>query len=93
MTIRVFTSRQADREIEQIADYLSEHSPPAADRFRDALQRARRQLETFPNSGVAGNRPGTRRLIVGSYILSYRRRGDDLEIFAVRHSRRRDARF
>jgi plasmid stabilization system protein ParE len=38
-------------------------------------------------------RPGTRRLIVGNYIVSYRRRGEDVEIFAVRYSRRSDARF
>jgi plasmid stabilization system protein ParE len=40
-----------------------------------------------------GDRPGTRRLVVGNYIVSYRRRGENVEIFAVRDARRRDARF
>jgi plasmid stabilization system protein ParE len=93
MTFQVFNSRRADREIEEIADYLSEHSSRAAQRFREALDRAHRQLQNFPNSGAPGSRPGMRRLIVGNYFVSYRRRGDDVEIFAVRHSRRHDARF
>ena len=93
MTIRVLRSRRADAEVEEVAAYLAEHSPPAADRFLAALERAAEQLAQFPESGARGLRPGTRRLIVGDYIVSYRRRREDVEIFAVRHARRRDARF
>jgi plasmid stabilization system protein ParE len=50
-------------------------------------------LSQFPNSGAPGLRPGTRRLIVDNYIVSYRRRDDEVEIFAVRHASRRDARL
>lgn len=42
----------------------------------------------FPSSGTSGMVPGTRRLMVGNYIISYRRRGSDVEILAVSHSRR-----
>ena len=94
MTIRVGYSRRAAAEAEEITAYLAEYSEPAATRFREGLRRAERQLADFPNSGAPGLRPGTRRLIVGDYILSYRRRGGgDVEVFAVRHARRRDARF
>lgn len=93
MTIRVRRSRRADLEIDEIIEYLAEHSPPAAQRFAEALERAQRQLSEFPNSGAPGLAPGTRRLIVGDYVVSYRRRGENVEIFAVRHARRRDARF
>jgi plasmid stabilization system protein ParE len=65
----------------------------AAERFRGSLERAEQQLEQFPNSGALGIRPGTRRLVVGNYIVSYRRRGEAVEIFAIRDARRRDARF
>jgi toxin ParE1/3/4 len=92
MTIRVLLSRRADAEVEEVTDYLTEHSPRAAARFREALERTRQQLAQFPNSGAPGGVPGTRRLIVGAYVVSYRRRGEDVEIFAVRHARRRDAR-
>jgi plasmid stabilization system protein ParE len=56
------------------------------------MRKAYQQLGAFPNSGAAGVIPGTRRLIVGDYILAYRRRGDAIEVFAVRHARRGDAR-
>lgn len=92
MTVRVFRSRRADAEIEEIAAYLAEHSEPAAARFLEVLHRAQRQLSEFPNSGVPGPVPGTRRLVVGDYIVSYRRRGGGVEIFAVRHASRREAR-
>jgi plasmid stabilization system protein ParE len=92
MTTHVRSSRRANAEIEEITAYLAEHSTPAAERFLVALERARWQLAEFPNSGPPGAVAGTRRLVVGNYIVSYRRRGDDVEIFAVRHARRRDAR-
>jgi plasmid stabilization system protein ParE len=93
MTIRVFRSPRAGIEIEEIATYLAEHSPPAAQRFLQALERARQLLSDFPNCGPPGLSPGTRRLVVGDYIVSYRRRDGDVEIFDVRHARRRDARL
>ena len=92
MTVRVFRSRRADLEVEEIAEYLTEFSLPAARRFLEVLERAQRQLSEFPDSGAPGTRPGTRRLVVGDYIVSYRRRGADIEIFAVRHASRRDSR-
>ena len=90
MTIRVLRSPRAATQIREIATYLEEHSRPAVQRFLEALERGERQLSQFPNSGAPGLVPETRRLILGNYILSYRRRGSDVEIFAVRHARRRD---
>jgi len=90
MTIRVFRSSRAAVEIRKIATYLAEHSQPAAQRFLEALEKAQQQLSDFPNSGAPGPLPGTR-LIVGNYIVAYRRRGSDVEIFALRHTHRRDA--
>ena len=92
MSIRVVYSRRAAAEVEEITASLAEHSQAATDRFSRALERAEQQLSQFPNSGAPGPLPGTRRLIVGNYVVSYRRRGSDVEIFAVRHARRRDAR-
>jgi plasmid stabilization system protein ParE len=86
-------SRRAVVEAEEIVRYLREYSETAARRFDEALRRAEHQLGNFPRSGTPGIRPGTRRLIIGNCIASYRRRGDGIEIFAVRHSRRRDARL
>jgi plasmid stabilization system protein ParE len=92
MRVRVLRSRRAAAEIEEIAAYLAEYSPSAAQRFLEALVQVQRQLADFPNSGASGLLSGTRRLIVGNYIVSYRRLGVDVEIFSVRNARRRDAR-
>ena len=73
MTVRILRSRHAAAEIEEIASYLEEHSPPAAD-FLTALESAQRQPAEFPNSGTPALLSGTRHLILGDYIVSYRRR-------------------
>jgi len=91
MTRSVVYSRRAAAEVEEITAFLAEHSKVAAERFSQSLQRAELQLSQFPNSSAPGPLPGTRRLIVGNYVVSYRRRGSDVEIFAVRHSRPGDA--
>ena len=93
MTVGVVYSRRAAAEVEEITAFLAEHSQPAATRFTEAIARGEQQLAEYPNSGAPGLSPGTRRLIVGAYIVSYRRRATDVEIFAVRHARRRDARL
>ena len=88
MTIRVLRSTRAAAEIREIATYLEEHSRPVAQRFLEALERAEQQLSQFLNSGA----PAPRWLIVANHVVSYWRRGGDVEIFAVRHACRRDAR-
>jgi toxin ParE1/3/4 len=93
MMARILYSRRAAAEVEEIMAFLAEHSPTAAQRFSEAVGRAEQQLSQFPNSGAPGVRPDTRRLIIDDYIVSYRRRDGDVEIFAVRHASRRDARL
>jgi plasmid stabilization system protein ParE len=93
MTPGIGYSRRAVADVEEIMAFLAEHSPPAAQRFSDAMGRAQQQLSEFPNSGAPGLSPGSRRLIVDSYIVSYRRRDVDVEIFAVRRASRRDSRL
>jgi plasmid stabilization system protein ParE len=58
-----------------------------------------RHLSTHPHSGRPGLIPGTRILVRGDYLISYRitfeRDGTtprSVEIFAVRHARQADAR-
>ena len=92
MTAKAAYSRRAAAEVEEITASVAELSPSAAERFSQALARAEQQLADFPNSGAPGRLPGTRRLVVANYILSYRRRGEDVEIFSVRNARRRDTR-
>jgi plasmid stabilization system protein ParE len=93
VSVSVTYSRRAAAEAEEITAFLSEYSRRAAERFRASLRRAERHLADFPDSGAPGARSGTRRLVVGDYIVSYRRRSVDVEIFAVRHASRRDSRI
>src|SRR5947208_16380603 len=93
MTVRVFASRLAKAETDEVEAFLEEHSPSAARRFVEAMARAYQLLSEHPDIGTMGDRPGTRRRVVGNYIVSYRRAGEDVEILAVRDARRRDARF
>jgi plasmid stabilization system protein ParE len=91
MTTRVLIAPNARAWIHQEAQYLTTYSPAAARRFRRALDNAWRLLREHPNAGPPGAFPDTRRLVVGEYIISYRRRGADLEVIAVRHGRQEDA--
>ena len=75
MTVRVFRSRRATAEVEEIAAFLAEHNPPAAERFLEALARAYQLLSEHPDVGAPGIRPGTRRLVVGN--TSFRTGGAD----------------
>jgi addiction module RelE/StbE family toxin len=92
MSFRVIRSPRAAAEIREIAHYLAEENADATRRFLASLIDAQRQLAQFPNSGERGILPDTRRLVIGNYIVHYRRREDVVEIFAVRHARRRDSR-
>jgi len=92
MSLRVSLSPLAANEVYEIVAYLALHSLAAAERFLEDLEHAQRQLAAFPNSGPPGLIPGTRRLVLGNYIISYRIKGQAVEIFAVRHARRNDAR-
>ncbi|HEY1505554.1 MAG TPA: type II toxin-antitoxin system RelE/ParE family toxin [Stellaceae bacterium] len=93
MNFRVIRSLRAAGHIRDIALYLTEFSPPAAQRFLLAMRHAHDQLSAFPNSGSAGTVSETRRLVVGDYIVSYRLKRETVQIVAVRHGKRRDVRF
>src|SRR5438045_9354918 len=93
MTVRVFASRLAKAETDEVEAFLEEHSPSAARRFVEAMARAYQLLSEHPDIGTMGDRPGTRRLVVGHYIVSYRRRGEHVQIFAAREAGGGDARY
>jgi toxin ParE1/3/4 len=92
MNLAVVRSSQATADILTIVAYLAEHRPVAARRFLDQLAQAQERLSAFPNSGAPGLVSATRRLVLGDYIVSYRVRQEMVQIFAVSHAKRRDAR-
>ena len=92
MNLPVTRSPRATEDILTIVAYLAEHSPLAARQFLDQLAQAQERLSSFPNSGAQSLASKSRRLILGDYIVSYRVRREFIQIFAVRHAKRRDAR-
>jgi plasmid stabilization system protein ParE len=99
VTVPVRVAPRAGDWIRHETEYLSARSLRAAERFRAVLARAMRHLSTHPHSGRPGLIPGTRILVRGDYLISYRitfeRDGTtprSVEIFAVRHARQADAR-
>lgn len=71
------------------AAYLRARNPGAADRFVQRLREARANLTRFEAIGFERDAPpvpGTRRLVVGDYLLDYLV-GERIEIVAIRHGR------
>ena len=87
MPRRVLLSTRAERWLHREVAYLADRNVSAARRFLERIKEARRQLAAFPRSGRPGLVPGTRRLVVGAYVLTYRERGSDLEIIDIRDGR------
>jgi plasmid stabilization system protein ParE len=87
MPRRVLLSTRAERWLHREVSYLAERNVSAARRLLDRIEDARRQLAAFPRSGRPGLVPGTRLLVVASYVVTYRERAADLEIIDIRHGR------
>lgn len=52
MKFRVFLTRDAERDLKDICDYLAENdSPAAADHVAARIERSIKSLSTFPNRG------------------------------------------
>lgn len=79
--------RSALQDLIEIAAYIRQFDPKAADEYERALTALGESLSTFPNRG----RPavdGMRELVtVPPYVLGYRVLGDQVQIVSVRHGR------
>jgi plasmid stabilization system protein ParE len=87
MPRRVVFVRRARRQLNAQLAYLAEHNPAAARRVRERIAAAQQQLGDFPQSAPRATTPGTRRLVVAPYVLTYRERDSDIEIVDFRHGR------
>lgn len=93
--MRVRLSEEAREFLRSEVQYLRERSPAAARRLLDKIAVARKNLGDYPLMGpVAEDEliPGTRRLVVGDYVLSYSAANDPVEIYAIRHGRMQEPR-
>jgi toxin ParE1/3/4 len=82
--------RKALRNLEQAYEYISKENPAAAHQTVQKIQSAVNQLSNYPLMGRPGRLEGTRELVTTtSYIVTYRVRGDAIEILRVLHTSRR----
>ncbi|MGV3552103.1 type II toxin-antitoxin system RelE/ParE family toxin [Rhizobium sp.] len=77
--------------IHRVAE-LNDLSPSAAMKLVERFGQFRENLAEFSGMGVAGDIPGTRRVVMAPYVLTVRVRPTTIEIVAMRHGRQKDAR-
>lgn len=80
----------ASQDLNEIADYFTENSLEAGEKFFHAFNRKCLQLAAFPNSGksYAAIRPDLRGLSFEGYVIFYRLLNDGIEILRVVSGRR-----
>jgi len=89
--MRVVWTEPALRDLASLRAYIAKDKPSAADGQAELIVMAVAGLASFPESGRAGRREGTRELVVGKtpYIVPYRISGDRIEVLRVLHGRQR----
>jgi toxin ParE1/3/4 len=90
--LRLRWSRPAERDLDEIADFIGQDSPAAAARVvLEVIDQTDSHLLRNVGIGRAGRVLGTRELIIGNlpYIVAYRVRDGIIEVLRVLHTSRR----
>ena len=90
--MRLRWSRPAEKDLDEIADFIGQDSPAAAARVvLEVIDQTESNLVRNVGIGRAGRVLGTRELIIGSlpYIVAYRVRDGIIEVLRVLHTSRR----
>ena len=91
MDVDVVWSPNAERDLDEIAAYISNDSRNYAASFVTRVLRVCKQLRLFPQSGRTVpefNDSALRERVIMQYRLIYRFRGNDVLILALLHGRR-----
>ena len=88
---RVTVARQALMWFVRRMTELEAVNPAAAEKIARRFDEIQQLLAEFPEMTERGRKKGTRKISMPPFILMSRRVGDDIEIFAIRHARQRDA--
>jgi addiction module RelE/StbE family toxin len=90
--LRLRWTSRAERDLDEIADYIGQDSPAAAARvILELIDQVESALLGQPAVGRPGRVLGTRELVIGGlpYVVPYRLREKDIEILRVLHTSRR----
>ena len=88
--MRVRLSQDALIFLRQETRYLKRYSPAAARRLLAGIDDIRASLSQFPRLGARADEspvPGSRRLVLGDYVINYDLNEDGIAITAIRHGR------
>jgi toxin ParE1/3/4 len=87
---QVLRTTQAHLDLVEIAVYLYQHNPSAADRILHSIESKCRQLSDFPEIGRKREElaSGLRSFPAGNYIIFYRPRPNGIEVIRVLHGAR-----
>ena len=85
--MRLAWTRRALNDLRRIADHIAIDNPSAAQKLVEDIQDKAANLERFPLFGRVGGYGDTRELAVHkNYLLTYRVRGDQVQILQVWHA-------
>lgn len=88
--MRIVWTPEAERDRQEIVDYVSAENLRAAVELEDRIDAAVANLAEFPRMGRAGRVPGTRELFPNeTYRVVYEFDGETVWILAVVHTSRR----
>ena len=90
--MRLRWTRLADRDLDEIAEYIEADNPAAAVRVvLEIINQVETLLQEHPAIGRPGRVPGTRELVIRGlpYIVPYRVRDNELELLRILHTARR----
>jgi toxin ParE1/3/4 len=78
-------------DLEQIADYIAQDNPTAANRMVSRLWASVKILASHPETGRPGRVYGTRELVVSQtqFIIPYRIANSEIQILRVLHGARK----
>lgn len=89
--MRLVWSPLADRQVDEALAYIAADDAAAARHWLEELLERAEALRRFPDSGRVVpelGREEIRELLIGSYCVIYRHRGDVVEIALIRHQAR-----
>lgn len=84
----------AERDLEDLFDYIRRDSPSRAAKFLSRIDRTVSRLARFPLSGAVPRDPylkrkGYRILVVENYLVFYRQEREGVFIYRILHGKRR----
>ncbi len=87
---RVFLTKPAAQDLEEIYRYIAQDNTAAADKHRQRLEKLCLALVDHPRMGMKRDeiQPGLRSLAEGSYIIFYRSDAGGIQVVRVLHGSR-----